>query len=38
VELDEVAALDVPVRLLELRVEIERVGEPRVQTLDELLA
>src|SRR5436190_8454842 len=38
VQLDEVAALDVPVRLLELRVEIERVGETRVQELDELVA
>src|SRR5205823_6820711 len=38
VQLDEVAALDVPVRLLELRVEVERVGEARVQELDELVA
>src|SRR4029078_9161384 len=38
VELDEVAALDVPVRLLELRVQVEAVREPGVQELDELLA
>jgi hypothetical protein len=38
VELDEVAALDVPVGLLELRVEVEAVGETHVQDLDELLA
>src|SRR5262249_24364493 len=38
VELDEVAALDVPVRLLELRVEVEGVREPRVQQPDDLVA
>src|ERR671935_218684 len=38
VKLDEVASLDVPVRLLHLRVEIERVGQTCVQEIDELVA
>jgi hypothetical protein len=38
VQLDEVAALDVPVRLLQLRIEVKGVRQPRVQELDELLA
>ena len=38
VELDEVGPLDVPVRLLHLAVEVERVRETRVEQIDELLA
>ena len=38
VQLDEVGPLDVPVRLLELAVEVERVRETGVEQLDELLA
>ena len=36
VQRDEVRPLDVPVRLLDLRLEVDAVGQPRVEQFDRL--